>query len=194
MSSYDRSSPPLIGGTGWSRSSPSLTSTGSGASTPRSGIFSPTTSSSTLGPSGISWASAKAKSDEVRGYPSFSTRKNGFFSRQKGKISARLPNFSSSLYSPTEFISRRGHNSVGGGGGGFGNGGKGSYVFFTDDEILPGGKYGGTGKGSFSNVLLRKRRFRILFGLLVLWIGYLLFWTCEWNFQKKKKKNSFAFG
>lgn len=42
---------------------------------------------------GISWAAAKAKSDQVRGYPSFSTRNNGFFSRQRRKISASLPRF-----------------------------------------------------------------------------------------------------
>jgi mannan polymerase II complex MNN10 subunit len=45
------------------------------------------------GTSGVSWASAKAKSDEVKGYPSFSTRNNGFFSRQSRKLSASLPRF-----------------------------------------------------------------------------------------------------
>ncbi|KAJ5900076.1 hypothetical protein N7495_004820 [Penicillium taxi] len=71
-------------GRGWS--SPGLTP-GSGT-TPRG--YSP----SSLSPgTGISWATAKAKSDEVRGYPSFSTRNSGFFSRQKHKISSRLPGF-----------------------------------------------------------------------------------------------------
>ncbi|KAI5282784.1 alpha-1,6-mannosyltransferase [Ascosphaera acerosa] len=45
----------------------------------------------TTGP--VSWESAKAKSDAVRGYPSFSTRNHGFFSRQRRKISASLPRF-----------------------------------------------------------------------------------------------------
>jgi mannan polymerase II complex MNN10 subunit len=45
------------------------------------------------GANNVTWASAKAKSDEVKGYPSFSTRNNGFFSRQSRKISASLPRF-----------------------------------------------------------------------------------------------------
>ncbi|KAJ6163988.1 hypothetical protein N7470_002660 [Penicillium chermesinum] len=80
--SLSRSPSPRPGG-GWS--SPGLTP--SGTSTPRG--FSPSPSS--LAPSEISWAAAKAKSEEVRGYPSFSTRNSGFFSRQKRRISARLP-------------------------------------------------------------------------------------------------------
>lgn len=83
--SLSRSPSPHPGG-GWS--SPGLTP-GSGNSTPRG--YSPSPAS--LSPSGISWAAAKAKSDEVRGYPSFSTRNSGFFSRQKHRISARLPSF-----------------------------------------------------------------------------------------------------
>ncbi|KAJ6134677.1 hypothetical protein N7523_000999 [Penicillium sp. IBT 18751x] len=83
--SLSRSPSPHPGG-GWS--SPGLTP-GSGNSTPRG--YSP--SGASLAPSGISWAAAKAKSDEVRGYPSFSTRNSGFFSRQKHRISARLPSF-----------------------------------------------------------------------------------------------------
>ena len=175
--SCERSSPPLIG-SGWSHTSPSLASTGSGASTPHTGIFSPTSSSgaATLGPpSGISWASAKAKSDEVRGYPSFSTRNSGFFSRQKHKISARLPRFRvNAPYSPTEYYSGEG------GGKYIGDGEEGYGYGFVDDEFLPGGKYGyGYGRGALSSLTWRRRRFRILLGLLVLWIGYLLFWTCE---------------
>ncbi|OKP11554.1 hypothetical protein PENSUB_2856 [Penicillium subrubescens] len=81
--SLSRSPSPHPGG-GWS--SPGLTP-GSGASTPGGH------SQATLAPNGISWAAAKAKSDEVRKYPSFSTRNSGFFSRQKRKISARLPSF-----------------------------------------------------------------------------------------------------
>ena len=47
------------------------------------------------GPStnGVTWASAKARSEEVNGYPSFSTRNNGFFSRHARKISSSLPRF-----------------------------------------------------------------------------------------------------
>ena len=41
----------------------------------------------------MTWASAQAKSDAVRGYPSFSTRNNGFFSRHGRKLSASLPRF-----------------------------------------------------------------------------------------------------
>ncbi|KAL4892560.1 galactosyl transferase GMA12/MNN10 family-domain-containing protein [Aspergillus ambiguus] len=84
--SLSRSPSPHPAGAGWS--SPGLTP-GSGASTPRSGYLSP----NSLGPGGISWAAAKAKSDEVRGYPSFSTRNNGFFSRSRRQLSATLPRF-----------------------------------------------------------------------------------------------------
>ena len=42
---------------------------------------------------GVPWGAAKAKSEQVRGYPSFSTRNTGFFSRQRRKISASLPRF-----------------------------------------------------------------------------------------------------
>lgn len=84
--SLSRSPSPLPGG-GWS--SPGLTP-GSGSASPRDAYFYP---HGPTGPSGISWAAAKAKSDEVRGYPSFSTRNSGFFSRQKRKISASLPRF-----------------------------------------------------------------------------------------------------
>jgi mannan polymerase II complex MNN10 subunit len=40
------------------------------------------------------WASAKARSEEVNGYPSFSTRNQGFFSRHARRISTSLPTFS----------------------------------------------------------------------------------------------------
>ncbi|OGE50979.1 hypothetical protein PENARI_c015G00036 [Penicillium arizonense] len=77
--SLSRSPSPHAGG-GWS--SPGLVPS-SGTSPPRPGTLSPG--------SGISWAAARAKSDEVRGYPSFSTRNSGFFSRQKHKLTTRLP-------------------------------------------------------------------------------------------------------
>jgi len=41
----------------------------------------------------VTWASAKAKSEEINGYPSFSTRNNGFFSRHARKLSTSLPTF-----------------------------------------------------------------------------------------------------
>ncbi|KAH8692026.1 putative alpha-1,6-mannosyltransferase subunit [Talaromyces proteolyticus] len=89
--SLSRSPSPLPGG-GWS--SPGLTP-GSGSSSPR---YSPRPYTSQHNnrppsPGGVSWATAKAKSDQVRSYPSFSTRNSGFFSRQKRKISASLPRF-----------------------------------------------------------------------------------------------------
>ena len=43
----------------------------------------------------VSWAAAKANRDPSKGYPSFSTRNEGFFSRSKRKISATLPRFNS---------------------------------------------------------------------------------------------------
>ena len=47
------------------------------------------------GGTGVSWATAKAKSDRVNGYPSFSTRNEGFFQRSRRKLSASLPRFNS---------------------------------------------------------------------------------------------------
>lgn len=41
--------------------------------------------------SNVTWTTAKAKSDEINGYPSFSTRNNGFFSRHARQISRSLP-------------------------------------------------------------------------------------------------------
>lgn len=154
--SYDRSSPPLAGG-GWSRSSPGLTSPGSGTSTPHSGIFSPPP----LGPSGISWATAKAKSDEVRGYPSFSTRNNGFFSRQKRKISARIPRFRTNS-SYAEY-----------------NGDKDVYGLGVD--TWSSGWYGRSRHASplFCRSVFRRKRFRVLLGMVLGWISYFLFWTGE---------------
>lgn len=42
----------------------------------------------------VTWESAKAKSDGLNGYPSFSTHNNGFFNRHYRKISSSLPHFS----------------------------------------------------------------------------------------------------
>lgn len=167
---YDRSSPPLATGGGaggvWSNNSP-LTSPVSGRSTPLNGILSP----GPLGPSGISWAAAKVKSDEVRGYPSFSTRNNGFFSRQKRKISASLPRFripsSSSSSSPVDYFGKDDAYGRGYGGGRWG---------------VSGG-YGGRRRPvAFVRSLFRRRMFRVFLGLVIVWIGYLMFWTCEFCF------------
>ncbi|KAF7716594.1 Mannan polymerase II complex MNN10 subunit [Penicillium ucsense] len=78
--SLSRSPSPHRGG-GWS--SPGLIP-GSGRSSPRG--FSPMT----RGVKSVSWTAAKAKSDELHKYPSFATRSDGFFSRQKRKISAPI--------------------------------------------------------------------------------------------------------
>ncbi|EKV06524.1 Alpha-1,6-mannosyltransferase subunit, putative [Penicillium digitatum PHI26] len=66
---------------------------GGGWSSPGLIPASGTTSPGSLSPGGISWAAAKSKSEEVRGYPSFSTRNSGFFSRQRHKISTWFPSF-----------------------------------------------------------------------------------------------------
>jgi mannan polymerase II complex MNN10 subunit len=141
--SLSRSPSPLPGG-GWS--SPGLNA-GSGSTSPQF-PHGPT------GPSGISWASAKAKSDEVRSYPSFSTRNSGFFSRQKRKISASLPRFTLSQ-------SRD----------------------YREKEKLGRGRWqsgGHTWKGrlvSFGGSLLRRSRYRFLLIILVVFICYLSFWN-----------------
>ncbi|CEJ57641.1 hypothetical protein PMG11_06327 [Penicillium brasilianum] len=141
--SLSRSPSPHPGG-GWS--SPGLTP-GSGSSTPRG--YSP----ASLAPGGISWAAAKAKSDEVRKYPSFATRNSGFFSRQKRKISARLPTF-------------RGHASKHG---------------YHDKDVYGRGHLhaaaGGRGPLPVLKTLLRRGRTRVIFGLFLLWLGYLFLWS-----------------
>ena len=45
------------------------------------------------GASSVTWESAKAKSNGINGYPSFSTQNNGFFNRHYRKISSNLPHF-----------------------------------------------------------------------------------------------------
>jgi mannan polymerase II complex MNN10 subunit len=41
----------------------------------------------------VTWESAKAKTDGVNGYPSFTTKNNGFFNRHYRNISNSLPSF-----------------------------------------------------------------------------------------------------
>ncbi|KAL4799906.1 galactosyl transferase GMA12/MNN10 family-domain-containing protein [Aspergillus venezuelensis] len=89
-----RSPSPRAGG----GSSPSL-SPGSGRSTPRNHSHNslyPPHSPSQIDP----WLAAKAKSDEVRGYPAFSTTNGGFFARSKRQIAATLPRFRARSKSP----------------------------------------------------------------------------------------------
>lgn len=87
--SLSRSPSPNKGG-GWS--SPGLTTPFdnlSGRSTPRKTYQ----MNGGVGVSDVSWATAKARSEEVNGYPSISTRNNGFFSRHARQISRSLPSF-----------------------------------------------------------------------------------------------------
>ncbi|KAJ5818893.1 hypothetical protein N7474_004484 [Penicillium riverlandense] len=141
-------SPRPGGGGGWS--SPGL-APGSGTSTPRSGGYSP--SPGTLSPN-VSWATAKAKSDEVRGYPSFSTRNSGFFSRQKHRISARLPSF------------RSGPRAR-------------DYVDKDEYGRRSSWRPGSVGRGPIAVLgrMMRRPRSRLLLGLFVLWLGYMCLWT-----------------
>jgi len=91
--SLSRSPSPRRGG-GWS--SPGLTTPYdniSGQSSPRK-VYGDIQMNGSTGRDGVSWASAKQKSEEVlNGYPSFSTRNQGFFSRHARRISTSLPTF-----------------------------------------------------------------------------------------------------
>jgi mannan polymerase II complex MNN10 subunit len=82
--SLSRSPSPRPGG-GWA--SPGLMNV--------SGRSSPTKSyrGANGGANSVTWESAKAKSDGVNGYPSFSTQSNGFFNRHYRSISNSLPRF-----------------------------------------------------------------------------------------------------
>ena len=137
--SLSRSPSPHAGG-GWS--SPGLVSS-SGTSSSRRDTLSPS--------SGISWATARAKSAEVRGYPSFATRNSGFFSRQKHKLTTRLPILR--RLSSREYVD------------------KDSYVkeWRPRDGVFR----------SFG--ISRRGRFRVLLALFVVWIGYLLCWSSKYS-------------
>ncbi|KAL4874042.1 hypothetical protein BDV12DRAFT_1523 [Aspergillus spectabilis] len=139
--SLTRSPSPRPGG-GWI--SPGLTP-GSGTSTPHNGLYPPSPSDP--------WLAAKAKSDEVRGYPSFSTRNNGFFSRSKRQVTATLPRFRAGSKSPRNYTEK--------------------------DGYFHGHRHGrGRGWRSFwiGRTALRRRRARFLLGLILLLLGYLFFW------------------
>ncbi|MCJ1254400.1 alpha-1,6-mannosyltransferase [Lignoscripta atroalba] len=64
----------------------------SGRSTPRRG-FGDLHINGGFGGDTVTWASTKTKSEEINGYPSFSTRNNGFFSRHARRLSTSLPRF-----------------------------------------------------------------------------------------------------
>ena len=86
--SLSRSPSPRRGG-GWS--SPGLTSPyESGNASPRKAYGDINGSAGTS----VTWETAKARSAEVKGYPSFSTQNQGFFLRHARKISTSLPTFS----------------------------------------------------------------------------------------------------
>ncbi|KAI9037447.1 putative alpha-1,6-mannosyltransferase subunit [Aspergillus affinis] len=136
-------------GAGWS--SPGLTP-GSGSSTPRSGLLSP----NSLGPGGISWAAAKAKSEEVRGYPSFATRNNGFFSRSKRQLTATLPRFRGGSGSPDDYFEKK------------------DVYYDRGRGFLSGASWRSYG---FGRTMLRRLRLRYLLALLLVVVGYLCFWT-----------------
>lgn len=149
--SLSRSPSPHPGG-GWS--SPGLTP-GSGSSTPTRGYSPNTLAPNTNSKGNGAWAAAKAKSEEVRGYPSFATRNSGFFSRQKTKISNKLPSFN-------------GHKSPHG---------------YVDKDVYgrerwrssTGGAQGALG------ILLRRSRVRILLGLLLACLAYICLWGREFT-------------
>lgn len=153
--SLSRSPSPHPGG-GWS--SPGLTPA-SASSSPRS-IYPSGSVSPSVGPSGISsWAAARAKSEEVRGYPSFSTRNNGFFSRQKRRISASLPQFQITSSPSKDYREKeklgRGRWSAAGGGGSWGR------------NLV-----------SFLGSILRRTKIRLLLVAVLGFVCYLMFWTC----------------
>ncbi|KAL4920783.1 galactosyl transferase GMA12/MNN10 family-domain-containing protein [Aspergillus aurantiobrunneus] len=133
-----RSPSPRPGG-GWSR--PRVTP-GSGRSTPHSSLYPPSPSDP--------WLGAKAKSDEVRGYPSFSTRNNGFFSRSKRQITATLPRFHARSGSPKEYAGKDGS---------------------------PYGRGRGWRPFWLGRTIMRRRKLRFFLALTVFLFGYLFFWT-----------------
>lgn len=117
---------------------------GSGRSTPQNSLHPPSQSDP--------WLAAKAKSDEIRGYPSFSTKNNGFFSRSRNRISSTLPKFRASSRSP------KGYSEKDGSPYGYGRNWRPMWL---------------------GRAVMRRRRSRILLALMLFLVGYVLFWTCE---------------
>jgi hypothetical protein len=94
--SLSRSPSPQRGG-GWS--SPGLTTPYNGTS----GRSTPVKQYANGGPANVTWAAAQARSADVRGYPSFQPRNQGFFSRHLRRLSATLPHIN---YSDKEKLGR----------------------------------------------------------------------------------------
>lgn len=136
--------------------SPTVTAV-SGSSTPHSNTSSGLLTPNSLGSSGVSWAEAKAKSDEVRKYPSFSAKRyGGFFSRSRRRMYSSLPRFRTDLPG-------------------------GHYV--DKDEFGRGIKHYSYKQGrglvrSFRSLLWR-RKLRTLLGLILAFFGFCFFWTCK---------------
>ncbi|KAF2400346.1 hypothetical protein EJ06DRAFT_477200 [Trichodelitschia bisporula] len=98
--SLSRSPSPQRGG-GWA--SPGLTTPYNSSSRRASPIR--TYPNGGSGASNVSWASAQAKSAEVRGYPSFEPRRQGFAGHLR-KFSAKLPYFNGKDYADKEKLGR----------------------------------------------------------------------------------------
>jgi mannan polymerase II complex MNN10 subunit len=96
--SLSRSPSPQRGG-GWS--SPGLTTPYDGSSRQPS----PARSYANGSANNVTWATAQAKSAEIRGYPSFSP-KNQSFTRHFRKLSTKLPYFRGGDYSDKEKLGR----------------------------------------------------------------------------------------
>lgn len=91
--SLSRSPSPRRGG-GWA--TPGLTTpydSINGRASPRQGYTETSHFSGGASNSNVTWASAKARSEEVNGYPSFSTQSNGFFPRLARLLASRFPSF-----------------------------------------------------------------------------------------------------
>ncbi|CAG8251427.1 unnamed protein product [Penicillium olsonii] len=124
---------------------------GGGWSTPGLILATNAVSPGTFSPNGTSWASAKATPDGVRGYPSFSTRNAGFFSRHRDRLLARC----------TALWRRSSHE----------------YIDKDDDG--PKFRRADSPRGSrwFSGLFMRRGRLRLLLLLLIVWITYLFCWS-----------------
>ena len=151
--SLSRSPSPRLGG-GWA--SPGLTSpydtVGGRSSSPRKTYGDLHSNGGMNGGSSVTWASAEARSKEVKGYQSISSRNAGFFTRHARQISSNLPKFSIS--------------------------GKKGY---SDKEKLGRGRWSTRG-GRASNIrtfvgtILRRFRLRVLL-VFTLILGVVLFYT-----------------
>ena len=110
----------------------------------------------------VTWASAKAKSEEINGYPAFSTRSNGFFARHFRSLSNSLPQF-----------------NVGG------------RKDYAEKEKLGRGRWTPSGGGrlgrlrTFVGGILRRMRLRFLIVLALLFTVFLFYVTreCPSSFQ-----------